>query len=284
MKQLVPLLTLALTAPSAMASSPNDIWSYQDSNGITLAKACNNKSTCELLYKNSHYLALVNNRSQTGCAIGDLLVAEHASRSFKKLETGTCSPSASIEVNTYNHLNNIDVMVGDRLIKRYPLDTWMYMEERKKGNVVSWKKAEENAKKQPVLIEEPVGHAEWQMSNQGTQYDLFQGVNLLTLKCSRQFERQESSSHPTLVETTTKLVQTSSSLVHTNGKGSQFVDAIEVDGKRLSAKVTNQAQWTDLVSTLLAASKVTAYKDETAVAIWKMKPVQLQTPCEYYRG
>lgn len=284
MKQLVPLLTLALTAPSAMASNTNDIWSYQDSDGTTLAQACNNKRTCELIYKNSHYLALVNNHSQTGCATGDLLVAEHASRSFKKLDTGTCSASATIEVNTYNRLNNVDVMVGDRLIKRYPLDTWMYMEERKKGNVASWKKAEENAKKQPVLIEEPVGHAEWQMSNQGTKYDLFQGVDLLTLECSRQFERQESSSHPTLVETTTKLVQTSSSLVHTNGKGRQSVDAIDVDGKRLSAKVTNQAEWTHLVSTLLSASKVTAYKGETAVAIWKMRPIQLEAPCEYYQG
>ncbi|WP_429169302.1 hypothetical protein [Aeromonas hydrophila] len=65
MKQLVPLLSLALATPSAMASDTNDIWSYQDSNGTTLAQACNNKRTCELIYKNSHYLALVNNRSQT---------------------------------------------------------------------------------------------------------------------------------------------------------------------------------------------------------------------------
>ncbi len=49
MKRLVPLLTLALTAPSAMASSPNEIWSYQDSTGTSLAQACNNKSTCELI-------------------------------------------------------------------------------------------------------------------------------------------------------------------------------------------------------------------------------------------
>lgn len=51
MKQLVPLLTLAFTAPSAMASNTNDIWSYQDSDGTTLAQACNNKRTCELIYK-----------------------------------------------------------------------------------------------------------------------------------------------------------------------------------------------------------------------------------------
>ena len=76
MKQLVPLLALVLTTPSAMANDTNDIWSYQDSNGTTLAQACNNKRTCEPLYKNSHYIALVNNRSQTGCATGDLLVAE----------------------------------------------------------------------------------------------------------------------------------------------------------------------------------------------------------------
>ena len=145
MKQLVPLLALVLTTPSAMANDTNDIWSYQDSNGTTLAQACNNKRTCEPLYKNSHYIALVNNRSQTGCAIGDLLVAEHASRSFKKLDTGTCSSSASIEVNTYNRLNNVDIMVGDRLIKRYPLDAWMWGEIRKAGKGASWSKAEENA-------------------------------------------------------------------------------------------------------------------------------------------
>jgi len=31
MKQLVPLLALVLTTPSAMANDTNDIWSYQDS-------------------------------------------------------------------------------------------------------------------------------------------------------------------------------------------------------------------------------------------------------------
>ncbi len=162
MKQFVPLLTLALTAPSAMASSPNDIWSYQDSDGTTLAQACNNQRTCDLIYKNRHYLALVNNRSQTGCATGDLLVAGYASRSFKKLDTGTCSASASIEVNTYNRLNNVDVMIGDRLIKRYPLDAWMYHEERKAGKVASWSKAEENAKK-PQMLDAPKSplHSGW---------------------------------------------------------------------------------------------------------------------------
>lgn len=54
MKRLVPLLTLAVTAPSIMASNTNDIWSYQDSDGTTLAQVCNNKRTCDLIYKNSH--------------------------------------------------------------------------------------------------------------------------------------------------------------------------------------------------------------------------------------
>ena len=54
MKRLVPLLTLAVTAPIVMASNTNDIWSYQDSDGTTLAQACNNKSTCVTIYKNSH--------------------------------------------------------------------------------------------------------------------------------------------------------------------------------------------------------------------------------------
>ncbi|WP_279490455.1 hypothetical protein [Aeromonas veronii] len=198
MKRLVPLFTLAVTAPSIMASNTNDIWSYQDSDGTTLAQACNNKSTCELLYKNSHYIALVNNRSQTGCAIGDLLVAEHASRSFKKLDTGTCSTSASIEVNTYNRLNNIDVMVGDRLIKRYPLDAWMWGEIRKAGKGASWSKAEENAKK-PQMLDAPKGPPCTVGGRRGALWPSLYpdtGPGLLTIRTGNQMRLSDGGGQP----------------------------------------------------------------------------------------
>ena len=279
MKRLVPLLTLAVTAPSIMASNTNDIWSYQDSDGTTLAQACNNKRTCDLVYKNSHYLALVNNSSQTGCATGDLLVAEHASRSFKKLDTGTCSSSASIEVNTYNRLNNVDVMIGDRLIKRYPLDAWMWGEIRKAGKGASWSKAEENAQK-PRKLDTPKGPpAQWivQEDKYGLSYILTQGKDysryVLEIKCAYQMP---GWSH-----------------LHSNLRYTRAYDAsatvheIEVDGKRLSGTVRNQAEWTQLVNSILSASTLSVYNvygKPGQEAIWTAKPMKLTSTCDYYNG
>jgi hypothetical protein len=277
MKQLVPLLTLALTVPSAMASNPKDIWSYQDSNGTTLAQACNNKSTCEPIYKNSHYLALVNNRSQTGCATGDLLVAEHASRSFKKLDTGTCSASASIEVNTYNRLNNVDVMIGDRLIKRYPIDAWMYHEERKAGKGASWSKAEENAKK-PQMLDVPKGPpAQWvtEEGRYGPRYTLVQGRDysrsVLEIKCAYQMPGATWPLH--------------SELRYTRAyDASSTVEEIEVDGKHLSGKAKSQAEWTQLVNAILSASTLSVYSGQDQKATWTVKPTKLTSTCDYYNG
>ncbi|MGE6162431.1 hypothetical protein [Aeromonas salmonicida] len=275
MKQLVPLLTLAFTAPSAMASSPNDIWSYQDSDGVTLAQACNNKSTCEPIYKNSHYLALVNNRSQTGCATGDLLVAEHASRSFKKLDTGTCSASASIEVNTYNRLNNVDVMIGDRLIKRYPLDAWMWGEIRKAGKGASWSKAEENAKK-PQTLNAPKGPpAQWvtEGGDDGPRYTLTQGQDysryVLEIKCAYLPPKADMPMQNELRYT--RAYDASSS-----------VEEIEVDGQRLSGKAKNQAEWTQLVNAILSASTLSIYSGQDQKATWTVMPTKSTSTCDYF--
>ena len=275
MKRLVPLLTLAVTAPSAMANNTNDIWSYQDSDGVTLAQACNNKSTCEPIYKNSHYLALVNNRSQTGCATGDLLVAEHASRSFKKLDTGTCSASASIEVNTYNRLNNVDVMIGDRLIKRYPLDAWMYHEERKAGKGASWSKAEENAKK-PQMLDAPKGHpAQWvaEEEDNGPRYTLIQGQG------DSRFKLQINCAYlPPKAD-----IPMQNELRYTRAyDASSSVEEIEVDGQRLSGKAKNQAEWTQLVNAILSASTLSIYSGQDQKATWTVMPTKLTSTCDYF--
>lgn len=279
MKQLVPLLALVLTAPSTMASNTNDIWSYQDSAGTTLAQACNNKSTCNMLYKNSHYIALVNNRSKTGCSIGDLLVAEHESRSFKQLDTGTCSRSASIEVNTYNRLNNIDIMVGDRLVKRYPLDAWMWGAIRKAGKGASWSKAEENAKT-PRKLDTPKGPpAQWivQEDKYGLSYILTQGKDysryVLEIKCAYQMPGWS---------------RLYSDLRYTRAyDASATVYEIEVDGKRLSGRASNQTEWTQLVNTILSASTlsvINSYGKSGTEAIWTAKPMKPTSTCDYYNG
>ena len=275
MKRLVPLLTLAVTAPSIMASNTNDIWSYQDSDGTTLAQACNNKRTCDLVYKNSHYLALVNNSSQTGCATGDLLVAEHASRSFKKLDTGTCSTSASIEVNTYNRLNNVDVMIGDRLIKRYPLDVWMYHEERKAGKGASWSKAEENAKKSQKLDAPKGTPAQWvaEEGRYGPRYTLTQGQGysryVLEIKCAYQMPGATWPLHSELRYTSAY-------------DASSSVEEIEVNGQRLSGEAKSQAEWTKLVNAILSASTLSIYRGQDQKATWTVKPTKLTSTCDYY--
>ncbi|WP_077999163.1 hypothetical protein [Edwardsiella tarda] len=277
MKRLVPLIALAVTAPSVMASNINDIWSYKASDGTTLAQACNNKRTCELIYKNSHYLALVNNRSQTGCAIGDLLVAEHSSRSFKILNTGTCSTSASIEVNTYNRLNNVDVMIGDRIIKRYPLDAWMWGEIRKSGKGASWNKAKENAKK-PQMLDVPKGPpAQWVVKEgrYGPRYTLTQGQDykryVLEIKCAHQMPGETWPLH--------------SGLTYTRAYDApRIVEEIEVNGQRLPGKVKSQAEWTQIVNAILSASTLSIYSGQDQKATWTAKPTMLASTCDYYNG
>lgn len=269
MKQLVPLLTLALTAPSAMASSPNDIWSYQDTDGTTLAQACNNKSTCEPLYKNSHYIALVNNRSQTGCAIGDLLVAEHASRSFKKLDTGTCSTSASIEVNTYNRLNNIDVMVGDRLIKRYPLDAWKWEETRKEGKKPSWSKAEENAGTRKSYWNY---ERDYYRSADGFvySYNLIGNTKTLHINCAYEFSGD--------------LKHGKISLYHNGSLELKRVSVLNVDDKDISIKASNKAEWDTAINALFQASQITFKDDSEKVTIYvdkDMVKLPEKIKCDY---
>ncbi|HEH9428072.1 TPA: hypothetical protein SIA32_003325 [Aeromonas sobria] len=255
MKQLVSLLALALTATSVMASDTNDIWSYQDSDGTTLAQACNNKRTCELIYKNSHYLALVNNRSQTGCATGDLLVAEHASRSFKKLDTGTCSASASIEVNTYNRLNNVDIMVGDRLIKRYPLDAWKWEEIRKEGKKPSWNKAEENA---ATEIKLSYWTSDKSPSGSIDKYELLGNVDTLQIRCSEEF----------MGRTTPGKI----SLYH-NGNKLSDVSTLNVDGNKISPHASNKDEWDSTVRALFNASKITYQNGQSNITIYADKKV-----------
>ena len=268
MKQLVPLLALVLTTPSAMANDTNDIWSYQDSNGTTLAQACNNKRTCEPLYKNSHYIALVNNRSQTGCAIGDLLVAEHASHSFKKLDTGTCSSSASIEVNTYNRLNNVDIMVGDRLIKRYPLDAWMWGEIRKAGKGASWSKAEENA---AAEIKRSYWISDTSPSGSIDKYQLLGNIDILQIRCSEEFMGR---------------VTPGKISIHHNGNELKNVSILNVDGKEISPRATNKDEWDNTIRALFNASKITYQNGQRNVTIYadtKVPPNNFKCDYSYVR-
>lgn len=266
------LIAALASSPIALADTNDDVWTYQNNNGVTLEQACHNRTTCERIYSNAYYSAFVNNRSETGCNIGDLLIVQHKSRIFKKMATGTCSPSASIEVSTYGGKKNIDVVIGDRLIERYPLDTWTIKDMNKEGKYTPMQQAmmdHEKSANTPLPAEEPKGPpAEWHSSHH--QFELFQGVNVLTIVCSRQFEGSDKLS--------------SSRLMHQNGLGRKLVDEVDVNGKRLSAKISNQEEWTQLVNALLSASHITAYIGNAPVAIWAAQPIQPNKPCNYYQG
>lgn len=266
------LIGALVFSPFAFSGNSDDVWTYQNNNGVTLEQACHNRTTCERIYANSYYSAFVNNRPETDCSIGDLLIVQHKTKMFKKFETGTCSNSASIEVSTYEGKKNIDVVIGDRLIKRYPLDTWTITDMNKEGKYTPMQQAMINREKSANMplpaVEPKEPPVEWQSSHH--QFELFQGVNLLSIVCSRQFEGSDKLS--------------SSRLMHQNGLGRKLVDEVEVDGKRLSAKINNQEEWTQLVQALLSASHITAYINNAPAAIWTSQPVQLDRPCNYYQG
>lgn len=276
MKHILVLLGALLCAPVALADDA-DIWRYQNGNGVSLADTCNDRTSCTLLYQNSHYVALINHRSSTGCQPGDLLIAEHKSRSYKQFNTGTCSLSASIEVGSENRMNTVDVVDGERLITRYPLDVWMWVEKHKEGTTVNWKKAEENAKKPRVLDTPKAPPAQWvaTVGEYGPRYTLIQGQGnaryVLEIKCAYKMPGTTWPLHSELRYTRAN-------------NASATADEIEVDGKRLSGSVNDQAQWTTLVNAILSASTLSIYSGQDQEATWTVTPMKLTSTCDYYNG
>ncbi|WP_139744449.1 hypothetical protein [Aeromonas media] len=270
------LIGALVFSPFAFSGNSDDIWTYQNNNGVTLEQACHNRTTCERIYANSYYTAFVNNHSETGCNIGDLLIVQHKSRSFQKMATGTCSNSASIEVRTYEGKKNIDIMIGDRIVTRYPLDTWTIKAMNKEGKYTPMQQTMMNYEKSanaPLPVKEHKGPPiEWQKGSY--TYKLLRPLDIpldsLSIDCSIRLEESGGITH--------------SRFKYQNSDSRRDVDEVEVNGKRLSAKINNQEAWTQLVRTLLSASKITAYINNEPVARWLTKPTQLDGPCNYYRG
>lgn len=262
MKHILVLFGALLCAPVALADDA-DIWRYQNGDGVSLADTCNDRTSCTLLYQNSHYLALINHRSSTGCQLGDLLIAEHKSRSYKQFNTGTCSLSASIEVGSENRMNTVDVVNGERLIKRYPLDVWMWVEKHKEGTTVNWKKAEENAKTHPKVI--PRG---WLGNGNGAE--VIQNDYTMRVSCAYK-ESYQPQKTP------------SAFAIYYGMNEVEGITHLTVDGTRLELAVSNQAQWDAFLTHLYAASTVSAYKGEQLVTTFNTI-ARNQTPCEFYQA
>lgn len=237
----------------AFSDNSDDVWTYQNNNGTTLEQACHNRTTCEHIYTNSYYSAFVNNRSETDCSIGDLLIVQHKSRTFKKFDTGTCSNSASIEVSKIESLHYIEVVNGDRLIKRYPLDSWKLKDKVNEAKISPPKEPNH----QPTA---------WKKRDNSFTISVFEPIEI---NCSY----READD-----------VIYKSGIRYRSIYGVQIINEVEVDGKRLSANVKNQDEWTQLVQAILSASRITGFVNSRPVVIWLTKPTQLDRPCNYYQG
>ena len=271
MKKLIPLFAMVLCSHAALAGGDGDIWSYKNADGISLEKTCNDRSTCNLLYKNKHYVAIINNRSETGCSTGDLILVEHKSRSYIKPAPASCSSSASIEVGSYNGLNTIDVVIGDRVLKRYTLDVWSILEDQKEHGRASWSKAEENAKKTKEL-ETPKGPpAQWRELKDGNYHRIEQDGNMLTIQCSYLMPGADWPFH--------SMIQ-----VVIKHEIARALDDIEVDGKRIPITPKSRAEWENLVKATMSASKIVVYSGNRPKAIWSATPTKQPEQCNYYRG
>ena len=67
-----------------------------------------------------HYAAVLNNKSKSGCALGDMYIVDLTDKVWVQGDTGTCSPNAYIQQGTINNgqYSSVDIVVGGSIVKR----------------------------------------------------------------------------------------------------------------------------------------------------------------------
>ncbi|MFB2907050.1 hypothetical protein ACE1BH_19225, partial [Aeromonas jandaei] len=166
------------------------------------------------------------------------------------------------EVNTYNRLNNVDIMVGDRLVKRYPLDAWMWGKIRKEGKKPSWSKAEENAGKRKSYW-----NASVKTDGLNYDYDLLGNDNILSIRCAEEFRGQVTPGKISF---------------HYNTRELSGISMLHVDGKATSPHPSNKGEWDSTIRALLNASKITYQDGQRNVTLYaEKKALPNNFKCDY---
>lgn len=146
MNKITFIIAMGLLTSEVCASTPpaNTVWGFTDDTKTTLWQRCGQDSNhCVVVANTRHYVALVNRKSDSGCALGDLYIAERESASYKQFDTGTCSPNGYITKGTFHNGQylSVDIGVGGKLIKQYPIGYWSAQKEYSGPNKPSWDKA-----------------------------------------------------------------------------------------------------------------------------------------------
>ncbi|MGU5730095.1 hypothetical protein ACV1DR_14365 [Aeromonas jandaei] len=146
-------------------------------------------------------------------------------------------------------------MLGDRLIKRYPLDAWKWEETRKEGKKPSWNKAEENTGTRKSYWHYVIDYLS---SDDGFvyNYDLLGNDNTLSIKCAQ--KNNGNLTHGRI------------SLYH-GALEMKRVSTLNVDGKDISIKANNKAEWDTAINALFQASQIIFEDDSEKVTIYTDK-------------
>lgn len=139
---LLPWLCLVNPAIAANSSSTDAIWEAKGDNEIALSQACGGQNnTCRIVGQTKHYAAVLNNKSKSGCAFGDMYIVDLNSNIWVQGDTGTCSPNAYVQKSTINNgqYAAIDIVVGGNVVKRFPIGYWSAQKEYSGKNKPRWK-------------------------------------------------------------------------------------------------------------------------------------------------
>lgn len=139
---LLPWLSLTQQAIAANPSSIDGIWGAKGDNEITLSQACGGQNnTCRIVGQTKHYVAVLNNKSKSGCAFGDIYIVGLTDNVWVQGDTGTCSPNAYIQKGTINNgqYSSVDIVVGGNVVKRFPIGYWSAQKEYSGKNKPKWK-------------------------------------------------------------------------------------------------------------------------------------------------
>ncbi|WP_294350868.1 hypothetical protein [Providencia sp.] len=138
---LLPWLGFAHQAVAANTATET-IWGAKGDNEIALSQVCGGQnSTCRIVGQTKHYAAVLNNKSKSGCAFGDIYIVGITDKVWVQGDTGTCSPNAYIQKGTINNgqYSSVDIVVGGNVVKRFPIGYWSAQKEYSGKNKPRWK-------------------------------------------------------------------------------------------------------------------------------------------------
>ena len=143
----MPVAPVATTTTNN-APPPNTIWSYTAGKGPTLWQVCGGaQNTCTIIANTKYYAAVVNQKPFGNCTRGDLYIVDRSGVGvWARVENMPCGPDSWIRKGSIKggQYVSVDIGVGDKTVKQYPIGYWSDQKEFSGPNRPSWDKAKQN--------------------------------------------------------------------------------------------------------------------------------------------